>query len=341
MTTLKDNINSEFLYAFAKLKSKKAPKTITVYVESDEDIAFWRNILYLYENKNIRFDIQLPSKTSLAKGKNKAIQRGCEIFNHLSINSLGDYLLICVDSDYDYLLQDYSKYSKIINDNDFIFQTYSYSIENLKCFSESLHNVCVSATLNDNIYLDFNELLKIYSNIIFKLFLWNLYFYKTGDFEKFTLTTFCETIKVLENPKIDEYGKNSLENIANRVNQKLDELETNFPDKITEIIKFGDSLKSYGLISENTYLFIQGHTIFDNVVLMFLKPQCNLLKSKKELIIKNLAKNKVEIEHNIKSYRNRVTDVKTILSNNTEFRQCFLYQKIKLDIERYIDRLIK
>jgi len=340
MTTLKDNINSDYLHAFNKLKSKKAPKTITVYVESDEDIAFWRNILYLYENQNICFDIQLPSNTSLAKGKNKVMQKSFEIFNHLSINNLGNYLLVCIDSDYDYLLQNYSIYSKIINDNDFIFQTYSYSIENLKCFSESLRNISVSATLNDNVYLDFNELLKTYSNIVFKLFLWNLYFYAIGDFKTFSLTAFCEVIKILENPNIDDHGKKSLENIAKRVNQKLAELEINFPDKIAEIIKFGDSLKSYGLHSDNAYLFIQGHTIFDNVVLMFLKPLCNHLKSEKELIIKKLAKNTKEIENNIKSYRNKVTDVKTLLAKNTEFRQCFLYQKIKFDIEKFIKSFV-
>ena len=299
-TTLKDNINSEFLYAFAKLKSKKAPKTITVYVESDEDIAFWRNILYLYEDEDIRFDIQLPSNTSLVKGKKQAIQRSHEEINSLSVSNLGEYLLVCVDSDYDYLLQDYSKHSQIINKNDFIFQTYSYSIENLKCFSESLHNVCASATLSDSISLNFNELLKLYSNIIFKLFLWNLFFYKIGDYNTFTLTSFCEIIKVLENPKIDECGKSSLENIKNRVNRKLNEFETNFSDKITEVIELGDELKAYGLNSENAYLFIHGHTIFDNFVLMFLKPQCNLLMRMKEQNIKNLAKDNIEIENNIK-----------------------------------------
>ena len=39
--------------------------------------------------------------------------------------------------------------------NPYIFQTYGYAIENFHCFAESLHEVCVQATLNDRHILDF------------------------------------------------------------------------------------------------------------------------------------------------------------------------------------------
>ncbi len=341
MTTLKDNLSSDYLGAFAKLKPKKAPKNILVYVESYEDIAFWRSILMSFENQQIQFDIQLPSKTTLAKGKNKALQKTNEIFEYIPLRNLGNYLLICVDSDYDYLLKDYSEYSKIINSNDFIFQTYSYSIENLKCYAESLHSICVSATLNDKVLINFSELMKTYSNIVYDLFLWNLFFYKTGDFCTFTLKMFCNIIKVLEEPKIDEFGKSALVELSIRVNQKIEELEIAFADNIEDVKKLGTSLLELGLNQENAYLFIQGHTIFDNVVLMFLKPICKQLKTEHEITIKKSAKHEAERTYSMNQYHNQIkmNKVEVLLSNNTEFKQIFLYQKIKSDLEHYINNL--
>lgn len=173
MTRLLDNFNSNYLEAFQLLRSKQASKNIQVYVEGYEDIAFWRNILQPYETSKIKFSIDLPSKDSLAKGKPKALQRSSEM--DMLTRKLGKLLIICVDSDYDYLLQGHTDTSKMINENKYIFQTYSYSIENLKCYSKSLHGVCVAAVFKDDKKIDFTELLETYSKIIYELFLWSLY----------------------------------------------------------------------------------------------------------------------------------------------------------------------
>lgn len=125
-TRLIENINSDYFEAFNKLLPKNSKKRIIVFVESEEDISFWRNVLNEFEKQNIDFQIQTPNKN----GKSKAIEKSNELINM----SVGEYLIVCVDSDYDYLLQNTQKQSQLINQNKFIFQTYSYSIENLLCF---------------------------------------------------------------------------------------------------------------------------------------------------------------------------------------------------------------
>ena len=80
--------------------------------------------------------------------------------NTLNTAELGRSLIACVDSDYDFLLQGATNTSRKINRNRYIFQTYTYAIENYHCFAESLHEVCVQATLNDRSILDFNFFLK-------------------------------------------------------------------------------------------------------------------------------------------------------------------------------------
>jgi len=355
MKSFTDYLDSEYIGAYNHLQPKQKAKSIVVYVESEEDIAFWRSILYVYENKQLKFEIKLPSNTSLSKGKGKALARSGDIFE-LVTGELGKYMLICVDSDYDYLLYQHyelpskQETAKLINENPYIFQTYAYSIENLKCFSESLHNVCVQTTLNDTEKIDFVALMELYSATVYELFLWNLLFYGKGEDNHFTLTTFCEQIKILSEPRINDFGKEALANVKEKVKLKVEELETNFPEYKKEISEFAQKMENLGLTSKNSYLFIQGHTLFDNVVLMFLKPICKQLKSEWltniEMRVTNSAKetpnfNEKETLVSVKNaYRNNVgkveDEVVKVLSNNTEFKNCFLFDNIKQDIENYI-----
>jgi len=340
MTTLKENLNSQYFSAYSKLKPKKAPKQVIAYVESDEDIAFWRNILKDFESNEIQFFVQLPSNTTLSKGKTTALERNNDIFSLIPVNNLGEYLIICIDSDYDYLV-DYSQFSTIINSNEYIFQTYSYSIENYKCFSNSLRNLCVTATCNDNNIIDLVELMRIYSQITYKLLLWNLYFYHIKDVNTFTLSNFCELIKILDDPKIDDLFENSFDVLRMKVHEKISELESSYPNLIVEVNKLGIKLLESGLSQDNAYLFIQGHTIFDNVVLMFLKSICRRLKVDHEQNIKSLAKHKIEIENNISHYHNylKLNNIEGLLSNNFEFNNCFLFKRLETRIRNYMKKI--
>lgn len=343
MSTLIENNNSGFWEVFSKkMKPKNAPKQVNVYVESEEDIAFWRHIFKTIENSNLQFHIHLPSNSSLSKGKQKALERTNDIFTLIPSTCIGEFLIVCIDSDYDYLLDNYSKYSALINSSKYIFQTYSYSTENLKCHASNLRNLCVSATLNDKNLIDFEELLKNYSSICYNLFVWNLYFYNKKDFTTFTLTSFCDIIKIPEVPKIDEFGKTSFENLNKRILLKLNELEANYPSQIREVEEFSKQLKNKGLEIDNCYLFMHGHTIFDNVVLMFLKSVCKALREEHEQNIKTLAKHNLEKKTNIEQYHHHLkkNDITFLLSNNNDFTNCFLYKKIIRDISDYSTEIL-
>lgn len=162
-TSLRDNLTSSYFNAAHKLYPKKTRRRIIAYVESYDDIAFWRTLFEEFEDDEHYFQVMLPSATSLAKGKKMVLM------NTLNTAELGRSLIACVDSDYDFLLQGATNTSRKINRNRYIFQTYTYAIENYHCFAESLHEVCVQATLNDRSILDFNTYLKKYSEIVYPL----------------------------------------------------------------------------------------------------------------------------------------------------------------------------
>lgn len=107
---LSENLSSLYIGAANKLKPKCSRRKIIAYVESYDDISFWRTLLGEYENETRYFEVMLPSKTTLAKGKKSVLM------NELGPR-LGQNMIACVDSDYDYLLQGATHTSRYIINN--------------------------------------------------------------------------------------------------------------------------------------------------------------------------------------------------------------------------------
>lgn len=328
-TDLTDSGDWDFMAAFSAMEPKAAPQRVLVYVESDDDIVFWRNVLAPFEQNIICFDIQLPTKNGLEKGKLAALEK-----------QAGSHLIICVDSDYDYLLQNTTELSKKINNNPFIFQTYAYSIENLYCYSANLRQLCVQATQNDTQLIDLEVIIKLYSKIIYKLFIWSVHFALKQDTDSFPLATFCDTVKILDKADVHEKFESALKGVKERVTAKIAVLETHFSAEIAFIEPLAEKLKQLGLHQDNTYLFVQGHTIQDNVVLMLIKPICSLLQAEKQQQIKNFSK-AIPADMNKYSKHIKKFSIEMLLLSHTAFQKCDLYLKIHEDLEQYIENFPK
>jgi len=318
MSHLLDNINSDYFKAINNLKPKKAAKTIMVYVENEDDIPFWWGVFDRYA-PHLHFEINFPS---FARGKKEVLKI-----------QAGKYLLLCVDSDYDYLLQDAPYVSRRINHDPYIFQTYAYSIENYKCYAESLRGVCVLSSLNDKEVFDLVEFIKLYSRIIYELFLYSYNLEKQGD-DSFTRDDFSKAIKFLENVNINDQGSQAINALINSVNDKLSLLKKKNP--LMDIHSIAEELKTLGVNEDNTYLFVKGHIVYDNVVLMFLKPLDKFLKNEKFQEFKASTVDKTILTEKIKQYKAQITDIEDALRMNTNYYSCFLMKKIERDVEIYL-----
>ena len=123
---LRDSITSQYIEAANRLNSQKARRRIVAYVESYDDVFFWRSILAQFENGERYFEVMLPSRLEhLEHGKKAAIM------SLISDGAIGKYMIACVDADYDYLQQGATPTSKTILDSPYIFHTYAYAIENI------------------------------------------------------------------------------------------------------------------------------------------------------------------------------------------------------------------
>lgn len=325
---LKDNLSSDYFKAAQKLYSKKTKKRVVAYVESYDDIAFWRDILGEFENETRYFQVMLPSSTSLTKGKKMVL------INTLRPESLGENLIACVDSDYDYLFQQATHTSRVINNNNYILQTYVYAIENFQCLAETLHEVCVKATLNDKSIFDFEAYLIAYSEIIYPLFLWTLWFYKERDTNTFPMGEFNSYTRVykfsIRNPEA------SLDIIAHKVGVKLRALEREYPEKVAQVEAFGKELVELGVQSYNTYLFIQGHHLKDQVIMKMLVPICSELRKLRERYIRRLAKHEEQYKNELTAYQNSQLKIDIALKQNRGFNHHPFYFKIKKDIQKLL-----
>jgi hypothetical protein len=123
------------------------------------------------------------------------------------------------------------------------------------------------------------------------------------------------------------------------VNIKLADLKKRFSYDIEKVSLLAENLKRLGVEQGNTYLFMQGHTLKDNVVQMILKPLHEILRKEKENEIKSTSKHKEQMINAWNSYKKQVRSIEETLALNTEFQSCFLYQKIRNDLDGYIANL--
>lgn len=325
---LSENLTSLYLGAAQKLKSKAARKKIVAYVESYDDIFFWRTVLDEFEDEHCYFEIMLPSRSTLGKGKKLVLM------NRLG-PQLGNYMIACVDADYDYLMQDATQTSRLVNRNPYVFHTYVYAIENYQCYAESLHRVCVMATLNDRQVVDFEGFMREYSRIIWPLFVWSVWVYRNDRYRDFTLSEFGTTVSFNE---LNVYHPElTLDYVRRKVNRKMSWLQRHFPEARKGYGPLKAELLQLGVTPETTYLYIQGHTLFDNVVSPLLTPVCILLRKEREREIKKLAEHEIQRQNELSCYQHSQNSVEEMLKKNVGFKNAPPYQQLRRDLAKLVE----
>ena len=331
--SLRNNLSSRYLEAAEKLSPKKKRQRIVAYVESYDDIFFWRSILSEFENDEVYFRVMLPSNSTLSKGK-KMVLSSC-----LRSTQLGKNLIACIDSDYDYLLQDTQDVSREINTNPYIFQTYAYAIENYQCYAENLHDICVEATLNDHNVFDFADYMHRYSEIVYPLFVWNIMLYRKKMNNSFPMNVFCN-VTILQDVDIRKPYL-SLDYVKLQVAKKLSELEKRMPEYVDELADFDNILRELGVTPQTTYLFMKGHHIKENVVMKLVNPVCTQLRREREDQIRKLAQHRKQYENELSGYYHSATPVETVMRKDDNFRELPLYQWICEDIKHFLEERMK
>jgi len=326
---LRDNISSAYVQAANRLASKKARRRIVAYVESYDDVFFWRSVLSRFETDKLYFEVMLPSRVPhLERGKKAAMMS-------LIGGRVGSDMIACVDADYDYLLQGRTPLSKTIIESPYILHSYAYSIENLQCFAPALHDVCVAVTLNDHAIFDFEAYLRDFSEAIFPLFVWSVWFYRSSDYGRFTLADFLRVIETGHfNPdRIDA----SMQQLRHKVGRAVARLQRENPDAKSSWQDVKNDIKRLGVTPDTTYMYIQGHHLFNKVVLPMLKRVCSDLVREREREISRQSIHGTQRRNELSCYSSSVGDIALLLKKTTGYTASEPYRRIAADVARLLE----
>lgn len=322
---LNDNLNSAYIEAANRLKPKTARRRIVAYVESYDDVFFWRSVFSRFEDETRYFEVMLPSRMErLDRGKKAVLMR-------LLTDKVGRNMLACVDADYDYLIQGRTPTSREILNNPYILHTYAYAIENLQCYAPSLRDVCVAVTLNDHLVFDFTEFMTAYSQAIFPLFVWSIWYYRTPRYAEFSITDFSRVIET-GNFSI-EHAPQQLLNLRRKVNAKIRQLQRDNPDAKESYLALKEELFSLGVTPQTTYLYVQGHHLFDKLVVPMLKKICAMLVREREQEISRQSKHNAQRRNELSCYTKSIEDIPSMLRKNISYVRSEPFRRILADVE--------
>lgn len=272
---------------------------IEIYVEGFADITFWHEVFAKFGIKvktaSFAENYQANGKFSIIKAiKDKRI-------------TLGPWLCVALDSDYDYLLNidhDINGQNKLYQTG-FCFQTYSYSIENYYFNPVGLTELCYQAVRRPGEYQE-----AFIENALKK---WSADFY----------AEFCQLLAEQNEESLNANTANSLEQITSDNNQQ----QTNEQVAATIVPE---------LNSHNLFAFCHGHTLEKKVKEITLALVGKLKIEKKQQLQSAHQDDSEKANQLIAEYFNSTSDINTLIAHRTDFESHPCYHKIEQDIQSFI-----
>jgi hypothetical protein len=292
-----DSFTNPF-YAAALAKFANPAYVGIVYIESEQDISFWSEMLNQAKAPSHKFVVGITSNSEKDK-RGKA--QDLKYYQHANAAAL-----IAIDSDFDYLAESAHPEGQLISANPFVLQTYAYSVENLN-FAAATIDSCLK---KNRFFLDndhrISDFVARYSTVIYPVL--------------------CKYLCVIDN-QVDHYLAN-FENFHQRVcyidlektyfDSDCDQGWADFNQTIEvfhaalsgvtaalEFDAFEAHLAHKGLSQTNAYQFIQGHTFEDLITKLVIKITTNQKLAEVERIKNNcdpkeINKRKSEMDNHFK-----------------------------------------
>lgn len=217
-------------------------------LEAQPDVDFW--------DKMFSSTGKLPKFIYVSKNKNGNDTTGvkqCLKFRNYACKEF----IICLDSDYRYLLKDTSICVK-----NFILQTYTYAMDNHYCHHDRLNAVCKSSCNFDNEIFDFKVFWEKYSENLYPLFIWNIYL-KRNHLQDLSNDEFLDCINKSHEGipfcDIDNNSQGIIDKLYNLCRSKVEKLSAKYAT--VDLDEVEKDLQILGVTKHNVFLFVRGHNI--------------------------------------------------------------------------------
>jgi Protein of unknown function (DUF4435) len=286
-------------------------KRMVILVEGKNDEAFWSLVWDGYFKGQYRIHKQVNYPTSESSGK--------QTLKHF-INLTTTDFVVCIDADYDYLLENTDFIGK-----PFVFHTYVYAIENIFSYAEGLKNTLEKALNTEGPPFNYEAFFKNYSTIIYDWLCYSLYSEKIKD--GLLLRDIC-------GKKAGFIRFNNTENDLAELKIKLEkecEIFTKQYELLANFKSFKIRLNELGLTQNNAYLFLRGHDLFEGVTMKLLKYLGYNLLQNKYAELKQFGREN-EIENLNKLLKTK--HFERNLRQNQSFQSNSYYKNIVSDIQK-------
>jgi hypothetical protein len=129
----------------------------------------------------------------------------------------------------------------------------------------------------------------------------------------------------------------SIANVKRKVRTKINDLQRQFPEAKDEYLATKEDIKALGVTAQTTYLYIQGHHLFDTVASPLLSKVCNLLRQERQNEIYHASAHKTQKRNEMTCYENSLQDIKVMLKKNTGYMTSEPFRRLQDDVRKYLD----
>jgi hypothetical protein len=297
-----------------------------LYVESKNDIGFWRYLIeHIYPKK---YEVK-PAAKLKADGK-KTLEK-----EYSKLNSM---CLVGIDSDMDYLCPSRSQYSSELNSNPYVLHTFSYSKESFQCSIESIEDITARLVFKDEFSSEIIDALMQFSGMIYEALLIHLYRHNKNP-ELHEDGLLWKNLKLSGNASIInaldlKINSDAIDSIKAKIDAFLAKYAITSAEK-QEFENFVTDTKQKGLSQETAYQFIKGHVLHDTYVYPALKiiRDKHFKTEKRKIGIECNSKEK-EDERNARfgeldNFYLKNNVLETMINNNLNYTSCSLYIKVQ------------
>ena len=230
-------------------------------------------------------------------------------------------MILCVDSDFDYLFAGRTEPVPASCRRPVHVPYLRLRHRELPLLRPSLHNVCVKATKNDTRIFDFVKFLHEYSRIIYPLFLWYAFSAQLASENVFPLIDF-QSLGAPGLPRNREQRRTTIWSGCRRnVSKREKLLRRRNPRMIEPMKEFEAQLQQRGVKPENTYLFMHGHTLMDNVVMVLLNTVCESSRHVHRQDHRLAEAGRGAQEREMSNYTNSLRSIRDVLLDNEKLHQ--------------------
>ena len=167
--------------------------------------------------------------------------------------------------------------------------------------------------------------------------MWSIWYYRSTKYTDFTITDFNKVIETGHFTLAN--AADGLANVRHKVGRKIIQLQKENPEAKASYLALKDELKALGVTADTTYLYIQGHHLYDNVVAPMLGKVCDRLRREREVEIHNKAVHHTQMRNELSCYEHSIESVSAMLKKNTGYTRSKPYNRLRADLTYFLSHL--